>query len=83
MTFYRINAENIGRLDIGKAAEEMSSAGVDVIAWGRDEIFEGHAVWIVSAADLGEQLRDIVWRYNGGAWCQQVEISEEEIEEYC
>jgi hypothetical protein len=85
MHYYRISAEHISRLDIGKAAREMESIpGVIMMACGRDHIFERHGQWVVaSESDLGNQLQDIVWRYNGGAWCEQTTMSETEAEELC
>lgn len=85
MNYYKISAEHIGRLDIGKAAEEMERIpGLIVMNAGRDDVFDRHGQWIIaSEKDLGDQLQDIVWRYNGGAWCQQTKINEEIADAYC
>jgi hypothetical protein len=84
MHYYKVAAENIRRLDIGKAAEEMEQLGVIVMTAGRDDVFDKEAVWILASENkLGNQPKDIVWRYNDGAWCAINEINEEVADSYC
>lgn len=85
MHYYKIQAEHISQLEIGQAANAMETElHVIVMAAGRDEVFDKNGVWIVaSEAELGNQLQDIVWGYNGGAWCEMTEIDEELAEAYC
>lgn len=85
MKYYKIEAEHIRRLDIGKIAESMEKIpGVIMMSAGDDPIFDKQAVWIVACEEApGETLRDIVWQYNNGAWCRQVEIDEESADSYC
>jgi hypothetical protein len=85
MHYYKVRAEHIGRLDIGRAADHMQTElHVIMMAAGRDPIFDTQAVWIVASEfELGHELQDIVWRYNGGNWCEQTKIDEELAETYC
>lgn len=85
MHYYKIQAERIGRLDIGRAADDMQTElHVIMMAAGRDEMFDHNAVWIVASEEqLGHELQDIVWRYNAGAWCAMTEIDEDFAESYC
>lgn len=84
MRYYKIQAEHVGRLEISRAAEEMEKLGAMVMSAGRDEVFDQNGVWIVAAEEkLGNQLQDIVWRYNDGAWCSMNEIDEELADAYC
>jgi hypothetical protein len=83
--YYKVSAEHVNRLDIGRAADAMEHIpGVLIMAAGRDEVFDRCGVWIVcSEQDLGNQLQDIVWRYNNGAWCEQTKIDFDIAESYC
>lgn len=84
MRYYKVQAERIGRLDIGRATEEMEQLGAMVMSAGRDEMFDQNGVWIVASEEqLGHELQDIVWRYNGGAWCSMNEIDEDLADAYC
>lgn len=84
MHYYKVQAEHVSRLDIGKAAEEMERLGAMVMIAARDEVFDNEAVWIVASEEkLGDQLQDIVWRYNDGAWCNMHEIDEDLADSYC
>jgi hypothetical protein len=84
MHFYKIQAEHIRRIDIGLAAEDMEAImGVDMLVAGRDPMFDNFGVWIMSSqTPVGDELCEIVWRYNNDAWCQKTEITEEEAENY-
>lgn len=83
--YYKVSAEHIGRLNIGKAADDMENQlGVEIMAAGRDPVFDHYGLWVVfSEEKLGNQLQDIVWRYNNGAWCEQTEIDDETADSYC
>lgn len=85
MHYYKVEAEHVRRIDIGAVADQMQRLqGVEVVARGRDPVFDSNAVWIVvSEHGLGNKLQDIVWEYNSGAWCNQIELSEHEFEDYC
>lgn len=84
MHYYKIQAERIGQLDISRAAEEMEKLGAMVMSAGRDEVFDRNGVWIVASEEkLGNELQDIVWRYNDGAWCSMHEINEDLADAYC
>jgi len=85
MYYYKIKAEHIGRLNISKAAEEMQQLpGTIIMTAGLDDIFEQCGVWVVATEQkLGNQLQDIVWRWNGGNWCEQIEISEDYADSMC
>lgn len=85
MRYYKVQAERISRLDIGRAADDMQTElHVIMMAAGRDEMFDQNGVWIVASEEqLGHELQDIVWRYNGGAWCSMNEIDEDLADAYC
>jgi hypothetical protein len=85
MHYYKVSAEHIRRLDIGRAADDMQTElHVIVMTAGRDEVFDRQGIWIVaSEKKLGNQLQDIVWRYNSGHWCAVTELAEELAESYC
>jgi hypothetical protein len=85
MYYYKVSAEHVSRIDVGKAADEMEKIpGVMIMTAGMDDLFERNGLWVVASEEmLGNQLQDIVWRYNGGAWCAQFKIDEEIADSYC
>lgn len=85
MRYYRVRAEHVRQLAIGLAAEQMEEIpGVILMAAGADGVFDRQAIWVLaSELALGNQLQDIVWRYNGGNWCEVAEIDEETAEGFC
>lgn len=85
MHWYRIRAEHVSKLDISKITAEMEALdpGIEVIASGPCHIFEGDALWIVQSHEaMGNQLQDVVWRYNNGACCDQSEIEQDQVEDW-
>jgi hypothetical protein len=85
MYYYKVSAEHVSRIDVGKAADEMEKIpGVMIMTAGMDDLFERNGVWIVASEEmLGNQLQDIVWRYNNGAWCAQSKIDGDTADSYC
>ena len=85
MHYYKIIAEHVGRTKVRLASDDMEAIpGLIVMAAGMDPMFDHQGIWVVAAPEkLGNQLQDIVWRYNGGAWCEQKEIAEEYADSMC
>lgn len=85
MHYYKVSAEHIGLTKVYEAADDMEKLpGVNIMAVGQDPIFERHGIWVVfSEEKVDSKLQDIVWKYNGGAWCEQTEVSEEYADSMC
>ena len=84
MKFYRIDAEHVPQSQLENLCDELESAGHEVMAAGMDPVFDHNIVIAIFAASkLKNEARDIVWKYNNGAWCAQKEISEDEADALC
>jgi hypothetical protein len=85
MHYYKVTAEHMSHTKVGLAADEMESIpDLILMSAGMDPVFERQGVWVVACEHkLENQLQDIVWKYNGGAWCEQTEIDEEYADAMC
>lgn len=85
MKHYKIEAEHIDRRMLDTIADAVGELPhVEVMAIGMDDTFDRQLSLVVFAErPVKNEIRDIVWLFNNGAWCRQVEISEEAADEMC
>lgn len=79
--FYKLTAECLRN---GKEVVQQLNGKVDVCLAGRDPMFDSMYIIVIHGTlDEAEQVRELVWEHNCGAYCDIVMLTEDEYDEMC
>ncbi len=83
LTLVKFTSEHIGRARGTALVRDLEAKDFIVEHALMDPVFENQLIVIVNC-DKGEdvKVRDLIWKVNGGAYCDMHVITADELEEY-
>lgn len=78
--FYKLTAEHVN--NFSQYVKALDEHDIEVVIVGRDRVLDTFHIVVLDCDEItAEEARELMWEYNGGAYCGMDEISADELDE--